>query len=91
MGPETHSDEWAGGARGYLKKQFVIETLTGAGFELVAESPINENPADRPSNEDFVWRLPPTFFGIGDDPAVKEKMAAIGESNRMTLLFRKAD
>ena len=90
-GPDGNSDEWASGSNGYLKKQFVIDTLTGAGFELVAESAINENPADQPSNEDIVWRLPPSFYGFGDDPAVKEKMAAIGESNRMTLLFRKGD
>lgn len=89
--PDGNSDTWANGSNGYLKKQFVIDTLTGAGFELVGESDINANPADKPSEDEFVWRLPPSFYGFGDDAALKAKYAEIGESNRMTLLFRKPE
>ena len=91
MAPDANSDEWADGSRGYLKKSFVIETFTNAGFELVSESDVNENPADQPTEEDIVWRLPPSLVGLDDKPALREKSLAIGESNRMTLLFRKVN
>jgi predicted methyltransferase len=91
MAPESASDEWAGGANGYLKKSFVIASLEGAGFELVGESAVNENPLDQPTEDDFVWRLPPTLAISGDSPKVAESFEAIGESNRMTLLFRKPE
>ncbi|MEM6935672.1 MAG: methyltransferase [Pseudomonadota bacterium] len=87
--PDDWSDEWAGGGRGYLKKADVISAMEAAGFEFVAESAINENPKDVPGESDVVWRLPPTFNGTGDDPEMRAKVAAIGESNRMTLKFRK--
>jgi predicted methyltransferase len=83
------SDEWASGDNGYLKKQFVIDRLTEAGFEFVDESGINENPKDRPSDADVVWRLPPSYRTSGDDPQLRADMDDIGESHRMTLKFRK--
>lgn len=83
------SDEFAGGGRGYLKKSFVIDAMTDAGFEFVAESDVNQNENDQPGDEDIVWRLPPTLIGSRDDPEKKAAMEAVGESNRMTLLFRK--
>jgi len=82
-------DEWANGDNGYLKKQFVIDQLTEAGFELVDESGINENPKDQPSENDVVWRLPPSYGTSGEDPELRSEMADIGESHRMTLKFRK--
>lgn len=84
-------DDWANGANGYLKKQFVIDTISAAGFEYVAESDINANPKDQPTTEDIVWRLPPAYFTSREDPELKSKYEAIGESNRMTLLFRKPE
>ena len=83
------SDEWANGSRGYLKKQFVIDAATAAGFEFVEESAINENPQDQPGDDDIVWRLPPSLSTSGGDEALTEQYKAIGESNRMTLKFRK--
>ncbi|MDH3303607.1 MAG: methyltransferase [Gammaproteobacteria bacterium] len=83
------SDEFADGSHGYLKKSFVIATAQKAGFEFVAESDINENPSDQPGEDDVVWRLPPSFGTSQDNPELKAEMAAIGESNRMTLKFRK--
>ena len=85
------SDEFANGSHGYLKKDFVIAVVERAGFEFVAESDINANPGDQPSEEDIVWRLPPTLGTSGDNPELRAELEAIGESNRMTLRFRKPE
>ena len=89
-GPESASAEWAVGNAGYLKQTAVITMFEEAGFELVAKSEINANPLDQPTAEDVVWRLPPSLRGSKDKPEQREAMLAIGESDRMTLLFRKA-
>jgi len=89
QGPEANDDDWAKGNNGYLKKSQVIAAFEAAGFELVKESAINENPKDIPSNEDIVWRLPQSLSTSRDDAELRAKMEAIGESNRMTLLFKK--
>ena len=89
--PDSASDEWANGSHGYMKKQFVIDRVTAAGFELVAESDINANPKDQPSGDDIVWRLPPSFATSRDNEELKAQYAAVGESNRMTLKFRKPE
>ncbi len=86
--PET-SDEFATGAKGYLKKAWVIEQVEAAGFEFVAESDINQNPKDQPGDADIVWRLPPTLATSRDNEELKAELTAVGESNRMTLKFRK--
>ncbi len=91
MAPEDAPDEWADGSAGYLKKSTVVATLEAAGFELVAESDMNINPKDQPTTEDIVWRLPPTLYGSRDNPEQAAVMNAIGESTRMTLLFRKPE
>lgn len=83
------SDEWADGSRGYLKRDFVIARLEEAGFEYEAATEINANPNDRPDDADVVWRLPPTLFTSRENPELRAEMEAIGESNRMTLRFRK--
>ncbi len=85
------SDEFADGSHGYLKKSFVIAAAEEAGFEFVAESDINANPADQPTEEDIVWRLPPTLGTSGEDPELRAELEAVGESNRMTLKFRKPE
>ena len=76
----------ADGSNGYMSKAAVVEMAAAAGFVLEAESDINANPADQPGADEIVWRLPPTY-GLGDQD--REIYAAIGESNRMTLRFRK--
>ena len=88
--PETASGDWADGSRGYLDEAAVIAAFEEAGFELVATSEINANPLDQPSGDDTVWRLSPSLRGNENDPEKLEAMRAIGESDRMTLLFRKA-
>jgi predicted methyltransferase len=87
--PESAGDAWANGDNGYLKKSFVIKVMQDAGFKFVAQSAINENSADTPSENDFVWRLPPSFASSRDNAELKTQYAAIGESNRMTLKFIK--
>jgi len=89
MAPETASDEWANGDKGYLKKSFVIAKMKAAGFEYINSSDININPKDKPNEDDIVWRLPPSFAGSKDKPELKKEYMAIGESTRMTLKFRK--
>ena len=89
--PESVSDASASGERGYLKESAVIAAFEKAGFELVASSEINANPADEPGEEAIVWRLPPSLRGSEDNPEQREAMLAIGETDRMTLLFRKAE
>ena len=82
-------DAWADGNAGYLKKSYVIERMEAAGFEFVGSSDINANPSDQPSAEDIVWRLPPSLQTSQDDPELQAQMREVGESNRMTLKFRK--
>lgn len=88
--PESATDEWADGNNGYMKQSAVIELFEKAGFELVADSEINANPQDQPGPGDNVWRLPPSLRTSKDNPDLRAAMLAIGESDRMTLLFRKA-
>jgi predicted methyltransferase len=87
--PESSADAWATGEAGYVKQSAVIEAFKKAGFELADQSEINANPLDQPTSEDTVWRLPPRVATSKDDPELKAKMEAIGESDRMTLKFRK--
>lgn len=84
---EDKPDAWADGSRGYLKQSAIVAAFQQAGFELVATSDINRNPKDDPQEKDHVWRLPPS---LNAEEADKEHNRAIGESNRVTLLFRKS-
>ncbi|VWX48716.1 class I SAM-dependent methyltransferase [Novosphingobium sp. 9U] len=77
---------YADGSKGYLRQADVIRLMELNGFELVRKSEINANPKDSASWPDGVWTLPPTFALKDQD---KAKYQAIGESDRMTLLFRK--
>lgn len=88
---ESADDIGSNGGRGYLKESAVKAAFKAAGFELVGSSELNANPKDQPGPKDIVWRLPPSLNGVGDDESKKQAMLAIGESDRMTLLFKKAD
>ena len=87
--PEGEDDAWADGSNGYLKQSFVVDAFEDAGFELLRESEINANPKDVPTSEDSVWRLPPSLATSREDAELKAAMEAVGESDRMTLVFRK--
>jgi len=82
----ANGDVAAGDASGYVGQDQVIAMATAAGFALEAASEINANPADGKDHEAGVWSLPPVLR-LGDKD--REKYAAIGESDRMTLRFRK--
>ena len=89
LAPKNRADRWADGSRGYLDRDDLVANFQAIGFELVGESDINRNPKDKPAEDEVVWRLPPSLRGSNDDPELRAKYEAIGESNRMTLLFRK--
>lgn len=88
-GPESNSDDWANGDNGYLKESSVIAWVEAAGFELIGDSDVNANPKDVPTEEDAVWRLAPTLGTSREDPELRATLQAIGETDRMTLKFRK--
>jgi predicted methyltransferase len=71
---------------GYVPEQAVIELAEAAGLVLEARSEVNANPRDTRDHEKGVWTLPPSYR-LGDED--REKYTAIGESDRMTLRFRK--
>jgi predicted methyltransferase len=73
---------------GYVRQDYLIRLIESAGFELVASSEINANSKDTKDHPEGVWTLPPNF-DLGD--VDREKYAAIGESDRMTLKFRKSE
>ncbi len=89
--PEGASyDDYGARQRGYMRKADVVAIFAANGFELVAESEINANAGDPANWERGVWTLPPVLATGEDDPRRSEYLA-IGESDRMTLLFKKAD
>ncbi len=78
-------DDYVDGSNGYLRQARVVEAFEAGGFTLVAESDVNANPNDTTDYPNGVWTLPPVL-GTGEN---EDEYRAIGESNRMTLLFRK--
>lgn len=82
-------DDWAIGENGYVKRGMIIENMEGIGFEYIGATDINANDKDQPTTSDIVWRLPPTLGTSTDDEALREQLQEVGESNRMTLKFRK--
>lgn len=79
-------DDYANGSKGYLKESTVIDAFLAAGFQLEARSEMHANPRDPANHEAGVWTLPPSLR-LGDED--RDKFVAIGESDRMTLRFRK--
>jgi predicted methyltransferase len=77
------------GSKGYLREKDVIALFDMYGFDLVAQSEINANPKDTKDWPQGVWMLPPGLRGATDE--TRPRMQAIGESDRMTMLFRKRD
>lgn len=71
---------------GYVTEAQVVQLAAKAGFEYVASSEVNANPKDNSHHPKGVWNLPPALRGGDTDRGV---YLAIGESDRMTLKFRK--
>ncbi|MGE0409805.1 MAG: class I SAM-dependent methyltransferase [Amphiplicatus sp.] len=82
------------GSSGYVKESTVKALAEAAGFEFEAASEVNANPADTKDHPFGVWTLPPVrrssaVAGEADPDFDRAKYDAIGESDRMTLKFRK--
>lgn len=73
---------------GYVRQSYLIDVAEGTGFELDAASEINANPKDTTDHPEGVWTLPPGLR-LGDED--RERYLEIGESDRMTLRFRKPE
>jgi predicted methyltransferase len=71
---------------GYVSQDRLIKLITAEGFVLEAVSEINANPKDKANYEGGVWTLPPSLR-LGDEN--RAEYLVIGESDRMTLRFRK--
>jgi len=92
--PRPEAPQWKDG---YIATATVIEAAKKAGFVLDAQSEVNANPKDTKDHPFGVWTLPPTrqSSGTPDKPSAEDakfdhsKYDAIGESDRMTLRFKK--
>ena len=71
---------------GYIKVSTVRQLAEQAGFQFAGSSEVNANPQDTADWPDGVWTLPPALRLKDQDRA---RYLAIGESDRMTLKFRK--
>lgn len=80
---------------GYVPEAAVIALAKRAGLYLEARSEVNANPADSKDHAGGVWSLPPGLAlcremeDEAEAAACTAKYLAIGESDRMTLRFRK--
>ena len=78
---------------GYVPESYVVDAAQKAGFQLEARSELNANPRDTRDHPFGVWTLPPIRRaeqgGRTLTPEERARYDAIGESDRMTLRFRK--
>jgi predicted methyltransferase len=92
LGVEDHrwpdpKTEHPAAANGYISEDRVKAFAKAAGFEFVGASEVNRNPKDTHDHKNGVWTLLPDLnVPQGED---RQKYIAIGESDRMTLKFRK--
>jgi predicted methyltransferase len=77
------------GEDGYVNQSHVMLLAQQAGFVLVESAEINANPLDTKDYPDGVYSLPPTLRGSLLNRGLRARMVEIGESDRMTLKFRK--
>ena len=78
----------SGKINGYVSEAQMIELAEAAGFVLEARTDINANPRDNHQHPEGVWTLPPTLR-LGETN--RQSYIDIGESDRMTLRFRKPE
>ena len=69
-----------------VSQSLAVEVAESVGFSLVEASEINANSKDTKDHPKGVWTLPPSYR-LKDEN--RSKYEAIGESDRMTLLFMK--
>ena len=80
--------DWMSRNIGYVGREYIIGAAIEAGFVLESEGYFNNNPMDTKRYEKGVWQLPPSLRDLETD-AQKAPYLAIGESDRMTLVFIK--
>ncbi|MEM1112272.1 MAG: methyltransferase [Pseudomonadota bacterium] len=80
--------DWLSENIGYVGRDTLIAVARSVGFELLAEGFFNRNPLDTKRYYNGVWQLPPSLWELETD-AQKAPYLAIGESERMTLVFLK--
>ena len=80
--------DWLSRNIGYVGRDYIIAKAAEAGFVLESEGFFNRNPLDNKRYEGGVWQLPPNLRGL-ENEADKDAHRAIGESERMTLVFVK--
>lgn len=90
----SRMDQDLAASTGYVHETYVKQLAEAAGFRFEEASEINANPADPADHPLGVWMLPPNLRAPA--PGTPEaatydaaKYTAIGESDRMTLRFRK--
>lgn len=74
---------YVSGANGYMRQKDIIGMVESHGFELVGTSEINANAKDPANHPRGVWEMPPVWG------SKRPELEQLGESDRMTLLFRK--
>ena len=99
LGIEEHRADPGGvqdvlAASGYVQEAYVKQLAQEAGFRFDSASEINANPRDTKDHPFGVWTLAPTRLtaprGEPADPSYdRSAFDAVGESDRMTLKFRK--
>ena len=79
------------GKNGYVNQSHVIKLAEQAGFKLIASAEVNANIKDTKDYPNGLYSLPPSLKGSKGDSELKDKVLAIGESDRMTLKFVKPE
>jgi predicted methyltransferase len=81
--PADEADDRADGSRGYMREADLIAAFEARGFVFEGSSEVNANPNDSADADGGVWTRMPS--------SDSEEARAIGETDRMTLRFRKPD
>lgn len=99
LGVEEHrlpsaKDQDLAAKSGYVSEAYVTQLAEAAGFKAEGSSEINANPKDDANHPLGVWMLAPNMRAPAPgSPEAKDydpaKYKAIGESDRMTLKFKK--
>ncbi|MDQ2077154.1 class I SAM-dependent methyltransferase [Marinimicrobium sp. ABcell2] len=80
------ADPDASAPEGYVSESAVIALAEAAGLSFDGRSEVNANPKDTRQHPYGVWTLPPSLR-LGDEQ--REHYLDVGESDRMTLRFKK--
>ncbi|MAH78359.1 MAG: methyltransferase [Rickettsiales bacterium] len=85
---EDFKNPYLSSKKGYIPESFLINLIEKKGFKLIEKSEINSNQLDTKNYPKGVWTLPPTLRLENKN---KKKYLKIGESDRMTLKFKKVN